>query len=135
MEKFKCTKTVLAMPMSRGKYNEYQGWAIPADEDPTDAGYLVEYIDSPNGNHPDHANYISWSPADVFEAGYNPIGSFKDRLVLEKEELEAKVIALDKFLDGNKPANMSKEMWELLARQHQVMNMYLTLLVQRLEML
>lgn len=30
------TKSVLAMPMSRGEYNEYQGWQIPENENPND---------------------------------------------------------------------------------------------------
>ncbi len=64
------TKSVLATPMTRGEYNEYQGWQIPENEDPSDPGYLIEYKDGGKANHPDHEGYISWSPKDVFEHSY-----------------------------------------------------------------
>lgn len=64
------TKTVLARPMTRGDYNAYRGWEVPADENPADEGYLVEYTDGGKSNHPAHAGYISWSPADVFTRAY-----------------------------------------------------------------
>jgi hypothetical protein len=70
MRKFIGTKVVLATSMTRGDYNHYRGWDIPADENPEDAGYLVEYTDGGKANHPDHKGYISWSPADVFERAY-----------------------------------------------------------------
>lgn len=34
-------KSVEAVPMTRGEYNEYRRWNIPAGENPNDAGYLV----------------------------------------------------------------------------------------------
>lgn len=54
------TKLITARPMTRGAYNDYRGWTIPADENPEDEGYLVKYAD----------NYVSWSPKDVFEDAY-----------------------------------------------------------------
>jgi hypothetical protein len=72
MQDYYGTKRLRAVPMTRGEYNEYRGWTLPADEDPNDEGYLVEYIDGGKANHPDHAGYISWSPKDVFEAAYQP---------------------------------------------------------------
>ena len=38
-------KLVKATPLTRGDYNKYRGWTIPADEDPADDGYLVVYED------------------------------------------------------------------------------------------
>ena len=67
------TKQILAIPMDRAAYNEYRGWSVPADENPDDEGFLVEYVDGGQTNHPDHAGYISWSPKDVFEAAYQPV--------------------------------------------------------------
>lgn len=64
------TKQILAWPMTRQEYNDYRGWQLPADEDPADEGYLVEYTDGGRSNHPNHIGYISWSPKDVFEAAY-----------------------------------------------------------------
>ena len=70
MRRYISHKVVLAKPMRRDEYNDYRGWTLPDDEDGTDAGYLVEYIDGGQANHPDHQGYISWSPAAVFERGY-----------------------------------------------------------------
>lgn len=67
-ERYVGTKVILARPMSRGEYNLFRGWAIPLNEDPFDAGYLVEYDDG----------YISWSPQDTFEAAYRKTGSLVD---------------------------------------------------------
>lgn len=68
------TKEIKAQPMTRGDYNVYRGWQTPANENPSDEGYLVEYVDSPNSNHPDHDGYISWSPKAVFENAYQQSG-------------------------------------------------------------
>ncbi len=70
MTEFISQKRILAKPMNRGEYNAYRGWEVPADENPADEGYLVEYVNSPNSNHPDHKGYISWSPKIVFEESH-----------------------------------------------------------------
>ena len=64
------TKQILATAMTRQAYNDYRGWDLPPDENGDDAGYLVEYVDGGASNHPDHAGYISWSTADVFDRSY-----------------------------------------------------------------
>jgi hypothetical protein len=66
------TKVVNARPMSRGDYVAFRGWTVPANEDPADAGYLVEYTDKLDGNVDGFAGYITWSPGDVFERAYSP---------------------------------------------------------------
>lgn len=66
------TKIINAWPMYRGKYNAMRGWPMPANENPDDEGYLVEYLDGGARNHPAYDGYISWSPADVFERSYRP---------------------------------------------------------------
>ncbi len=73
-ENYTGTKQLQAMPMTRGEYNAYRGWELPANENGADAGYLVEYIDGGKANDSRHAGYISWSPADVFERAYKRIG-------------------------------------------------------------
>lgn len=55
MKKFIGTKMIEAKEMTRGDYNMYRGWKIPADE-----GYLVRYSDG----------YESWSPKKQFEEAY-----------------------------------------------------------------
>ena len=52
MQKYIGTKQIEARPMTRGDYNNYRGWQIPAEENPADEGYLVRYSDG----------YESWSP-------------------------------------------------------------------------
>ena len=61
MKKYVGTKVVEARLMTRGDYNKFRGWQIPADENPEDAGYLVKYSD----------DYVSWSPAYAFEEAYS----------------------------------------------------------------
>lgn len=60
MKQYIGTKIIKAEPMTRGDYNDYRGWQIPADEDPTDEGYLMEYE---NG-------YVQWLLKEMFEADY-----------------------------------------------------------------
>lgn len=86
MNRYLGTKLINAKPMNRAEYNALRGWAVPADENPDDAGYLVEYIDGGKANHPDFTGYISWSPADVFDRAYRPVSgmSFGDAIAALK---------------------------------------------------
>ena len=54
---------VKATPMTRGEYNKYRGWEIPANENPADEGYHVVYPDG----------YESWCPKAQFEGAGRPI--------------------------------------------------------------
>ena len=71
MKRYECHKVVNAKPMSRAEYNDFRGWELPTDEDGADAGFLVEYIDGGEPNTKEYTGYVSWSPAGVFERGYN----------------------------------------------------------------
>lgn len=64
------TKIIRAEPMTRASYNDFRGWKLPDDEEGADAGYLVEYTDGGKPNVPTHAGYVSWSPAEQFDAAY-----------------------------------------------------------------
>jgi hypothetical protein len=70
MQTYIGTKMIRAKAMTRGDYNKLRGWSIPADENPNDEGYLVEYLDGGEANHKDYDGYISWSPKGVFERAY-----------------------------------------------------------------
>lgn len=70
MNRYIGTKTLNAKPMTRQTYNDLRGWQVPANENLADDGYLVEYLDGGQANHPDFKGYISWSPKDVFERAY-----------------------------------------------------------------
>jgi len=80
------TKIIRATPMSRHAYNDLRGWTVPADEDPSDEGYLVEYLDGGSANVPGYNGCVSWSPKDVFERAYRPKTqlSFGDALIALK---------------------------------------------------
>ena len=65
MNKFIGTKQLSARTCNRGDYCAYRGWTVPADEDPTDAGFLVVYPDG----------YESWSPRKQFIEAYQPMNA------------------------------------------------------------
>jgi hypothetical protein len=45
MPLYQGTKQLRAKPMSKVTYCDLRGWGVPPDEDPHEAGYLVEYQD------------------------------------------------------------------------------------------
>lgn len=57
MSKFIGVKVVEAEPLALGEYNLLRGWYTPAEENPEDPGYLVQYSDG----------YISWCPKENFD--------------------------------------------------------------------
>lgn len=126
------TKSVLATTMTRGEYNEYRGWTIPENEDPTEQGYLVEYVDGGKPNDERHAGYISWSPRDVFEKSYHQSQTSQDRVRLEQIELTQKLDALENFLDKGQPAFIDDEQWALLQEQQKHMDAYSDVLAKRI---
>lgn len=73
MKKYVGTKQIEARPMTRGEYNIYRGWQIPADEDPNDKGYLVKYSDG----------YESWSPEKQFDEAYRPCDNMTFGIAIE----------------------------------------------------
>ena len=73
------TKCVNGFPMNKETYCKLRGWDVPADEDPLEEGYLVEYPDSKSNqpqfrSYPQFRGYISWSPKAAFEAAYRDVG-------------------------------------------------------------
>lgn len=62
-------KIIQAEPMTLGGYNSFRGWTIPENEDPKRRGYLVRYPDG----------YVSWSPKEIFEAAYFPMGDIRPK--------------------------------------------------------
>ncbi|MEB2478169.1 DUF2829 domain-containing protein [Citrobacter freundii] len=80
------TKVINAAPMTRGDYNIFRGWQLPADECGEDEGYLVEYIDQGAGSQPNtqqFSGYVSWSPKALFERAYVQIKSLPFGSALE----------------------------------------------------
>lgn len=85
------TKVVIAQPMSRLAYNQYRNWELPANENGSDAGYLVEYTDGGAPNHPGHAGYISWSPKPQFDNAYRATAGMTFGLAIEALKLGQRV--------------------------------------------
>ena len=77
------TKAVLAHIMTKEEYCDYRGWEVPENEDPSESGYFVEYMDGGKPNHSDHVGYVSWSPKDVFDKSYKANGSLSFSAALE----------------------------------------------------
>lgn len=90
-EKFIGVKEVYASKMNRQDYNTYRGWKLPDDEDGSDEGYLVEYLDGGKANHPAHKGYISWSPKDVFERAYHPTVGMSFGFAIEAAKKGSKI--------------------------------------------
>lgn len=84
-------KRIKAAPMTRAEYDIYRGWELPADEDGSDEGYLVEYVDGGQSNHKDHEGYISWSPKAVFERAYKRVDAMTFGEALEALKRGSKV--------------------------------------------
>ena len=124
------TKRVHAKPMNRGDYNSYRGWEVPADENPADEGYLVEYVDGGRGNDSRHAGYISWSPKDVFERSYKEVKTVpglaphQQRVVDEHAECVDRLRKLQAFIANTDGPfqNLCDEEQRRLVRQEELMN-------------
>lgn len=91
MTTFIGVKLVSASEMSRADYNALRGWTVPADENPADEGYLVEYRDGGKPNHPDFTGYISWSPKKQFEDAYRTTTGLTFGLAIEALKMGLRV--------------------------------------------
>lgn len=104
MSLFVGTKIVDATPMTRGEYNRYRGWEIPENENPDDTGFLVEYLDGGESNHPGHTGYISWCPKNVFHKANVAMGGSTDlpgyvvRMYAELAELNQRLRSAKTYL-------------------------------------
>lgn len=81
MKKYIRTNIVEAKPMTRGEYNTYRGWTLPANENGDDTGYLVKY----------HHDYISWCPQKEFEECSREVTGMNFGSALELLKLGKKV--------------------------------------------
>lgn len=73
MARYVGTKIIDARPMTRAVYNQFRGWALPADEDGEEEGYLVHYTDGGKPNVEGYPGYVSWTPAFAFDQAYRPL--------------------------------------------------------------
>lgn len=127
MKKYIGTKQVSATPAWRidGKVYPKDG-EVPRSMNRED-GYKVVYEDG----------YESWSPKDVFEKAYKVAETFLDRLMIERKELAEKLEKLCLFIDSPRFVEVVKDenQRELLIKQRNYMNEYLSILNQRIKTL
>lgn len=89
MKTYLGTKLVTAKSMTRPEAEFVLGRVIkPAKQNYSDEGYLVQYEDG----------YRSWSPKEVFEKAYKPADNFIDRMVIERDELQKRLVWLTSSL-------------------------------------
>jgi len=133
MKTYTGTKVINAKPMTRGEYNVFRGWDLPANEDGADEGYLVEYTDGGKANTAAYAGYVSWSPKDVFERAYHVVLlPHQQRVIEEKAELDKKREALRDFLDADRSVGIDPVERARLARQLTAMTYYADILNERI---
>lgn len=133
MKTYTGTKVIRATPMTRIEYSALRGWPLPANENGSDAGYLVEYTDGGKPNMPGFAGYVSWSPADVFERSYKPSDTWLDRLRIERDELAGKLQKLYAYIETPAFGALAEEDAMLLLDQRNAMAGYLEILTVRIE--
>ena len=139
MKQYIGTKIINALPMTRLAYNELRGWELPQDENGEDEGFLVEYLDGGQANHPDYAGYISWSPKDVFEKAYVEIGEADDspdhiiRVKAERAQLHDRLKKLQAFFDTDRFRSLDAAENSRMQRQAMYMIDYLDVLDSRLK--
>lgn len=85
------TKQVKSTPMNRLDYNIFRGWELPANENGSDEGYLVEYLDGGAPNTPHYAGYVSWSPKAQFDAAYRPVTGMSFGLAIEAAKAGSRI--------------------------------------------
>lgn len=80
-QKYIGTKTLHADRMNLGDYNNFRGWKIPDNENPSREGYIVC----------DEHGYVSWSPKEVFESAYRRTNAMNFGLATEAAKQGKKV--------------------------------------------
>jgi hypothetical protein len=137
MKQYIGTKIINATPMTRLAYNELRDWELPENENGEDEGFLVEYLDGGEANHPDYAGYISWSPKAVFENAYVEIGEADNspahivRVKAERAQLADRLTKLKSFFDTALFQSLDAAECSRLIRQSEYMQDYLDILDSR----
>jgi hypothetical protein len=125
------TKIIRAKPMSCAEYNQERGWMVPANENPADEGYLVEYADG----------CVSWSPKAQFDNAYVLVGDIDGgslaphevRVLAEQAELANRTAKLKAFIGTGAFQRLDEEDQSLLVSQLEWMYGYLRVLGARVE--
>jgi len=139
LQHFVGTKIVKSKPMTRLVYCDYRGWELPADEDGSDEGYLVEYLDGGKPNHPDHEGYISWAPKEQHENAYLCMGNLgtytpaQQKLFAQKAQLEYQIKSLRQEIKEVDEVLVTTWEVQLMETQLAYMEAQLNVLTERTE--
>ncbi len=127
MKKFIGTKMVEAEPMTKGEAFEAGLLRIDALQPFEEfvPGYKVKYSD----------DYVSWSPAEIFEASYKVADTMLDRLNIEIENVIDRTNKLGLFIgtnyDGKDFQALELGTRAFLVAQYHIMEAYLNLMCLR----
>ena len=116
--------TVQAQLMTRGAYNEFRGWEVPADENANDVGYLVQQSIGDTA-------HVSWYPSEIFEALYGVADNPKQRVGLELEARKADLTALEQFIHKDQPDFIDINHWQYLHTQASILHELVNVLTVR----
>ena len=134
------TKKVYPTAMTRAEYYLKLELRVPLNEDATEKGYMVEYLEGGKPNTSFSNMYVSWSPKDVFDKSYfvekdKKTAEILLRLNLELKELVSKYDALTLFLDSPQATTIPSVQLKLLTIQEPVMSAYISILQLRIELI
>ena len=138
MKEYLDVKKINAEPMDRQTYNDYRGWIVPPDENPTDAGFLVKHS----------SGHVSWLPKKEFlencvEIGNNTLletvelmksSDFRDRFKAEYYQLKIRIKGLSQMVRGYKKNELTfkpKCSVEIFEKQLVLMENYAEILEER----
>lgn len=128
MKKYIGTKVIEAEPMTMGEADEKCLIAV--------GGKLSKEERSINGYYVKYDNEIeSWLSKDEFEKAYKVADTFKDRLIIERDELVDRHCKLGDFLSSEnfEKVVQDEEQRDLLCQQYKAMGEYLMILKRRIE--
>ena len=133
LKKYIGTKEVMAAPMDEATAVA-KGFARKnEDNHEWRSGYHVQYT------NPDGSTYDSWSPKEVFEKSYQIAEDFKDRLIIEFNELKDRLNKLNAFFDEKDYDKIVEKcgpaQTALMLSQYHAMKHYYDILKTRIELL
>lgn len=120
-------KSVAAVgtPMTRGEYCAFRGWALPANEDGTDKGMLINF-----GYH------TAWWPEDSIGTAFTElpdgVPEWKARVIQEHDQLTTSAQKLREFLASEKFLSLVPAEQLRLTRQYTAMGQYIQVLGERI---
>lgn len=125
------TQIINAAPMTRGEYNIYRGWKLPKNENPIDAGYLVQNLEF---------NSQSWIPKQQFEASAVELDNldgllpYQQRLMGEQAKLNSDLNKLQNAIKKPTFLNIPVIERDYLVSQSRAMTQYLNKLDKRVDL-